>query len=143
VTLCLDVAKELDFLIKSRGQKIVFNTSDSEIIVKNNRKALNTVIYNLLTNASQYGLKGSIKLEIKKDRKGALISVSDNGIGIPKKEQKNIFKKFFRTNKAKEVYDNGSGLGLYLVKGLVDRIGGNIRFESEKGKGTTFYVSIK
>jgi len=142
VSLCSEVIRELGFLLETRGQKIIFETSRNRVMIKNNAKALKAVIYNLLTNASQYGLKNDIKLELKKTEKGVVISVSDKGIGIAEKEQKNIFKKFFRTQEAKKTYGNGSGLGLYLVKGLVGRIGAKIWFESKTGKGTVFYVAL-
>jgi len=137
-----DTLKQLSHLFKSRKQKVVFKAYQKNIIVNSNKESLKTIISNLLSNASQYGLQNDIDFEIRKKDKAVLIAVSDKGIGIPEEQHKNIFKKFFRTDNAKMAYDKGSGLGLYVVKGLVDSIGGKIWFESEENKGTTFYVLI-
>ncbi len=68
--------------------------------------------------------------------------VIDDGIGIPKDKQKRIFEKFFRADNAQKIETEGSGLGLYISKMIIEFSGGKIWFESEENKGTKFYVSI-
>lgn len=100
------------------------------------------ILVNLLSNAIKYTDKGGkiwVKGELKDNR--IVISVSDTGVGIPKKDQPNIFKKFSRGENVL-MTSEGTGLGLYAVKMLVDRVGAQIWFDSEEGKGTTFTVAI-
>ncbi|MBT3412712.1 MAG: ATP-binding protein [Candidatus Jacksonbacteria bacterium] len=80
----------------------------------------------------------------KKDDKNSdiLISVADTGYGIPKKQQAQIFTKLFRADNVKAKDTNGTGLGLYLVKSILDTCGGKVWFESKEEHGTTFYVTI-
>jgi signal transduction histidine kinase len=70
------------------------------------------------------------------------MAVADNGIGIPLDQQKDIFKKLFRADNARIAEPDGSGLGLYIVKEIVNNAGGKIWFISNKKKGTIFSVSI-
>ena len=101
------------------------------------------VYMNLLSNAIRYtGEKGKIKVTIKIKGDTILSSVTDNGIGIPKNEQGRIFERFFRAANAMKRETEGSGLGLYLVKTIVESSGGKIWFESQEGRGTTFYFTL-
>ncbi len=105
---------------------------------------LRQVIYNLLANAIQYSLPGrcNIAVKIKKEGEDYIISVKDTGIGIPRKAQPRIFEKFFRADNAVRLFADGSGLGLYVIKMIVNSWGGKMTFESEENKGTTFYFTI-
>ena len=101
------------------------------------------IFQNLLSNAVKYTPKdGSVSIGIKKQDKDVLISVSDTGYGIPKGQQSRIFEKLFRADNVQEKAVEGTGLGLYLVKSVVETAGGKIWFESEENKGTIFYVTI-
>lgn len=106
---------------------------------------IHQVIHNLITNAIRYSYenkKSKVEVTLEKDGVYYLIKVKDQGIGIPKKDQKNIFQKFFRASNAIEKETDGTGFGLYLAKMIMDEAGGNIWFESQKGKGTTFFVQL-
>ena len=107
---------------------------------------LRQVIHNFLTNAIRYSKKTDCRISVSLFERGGnyIVSVKDNGIGIPKNEQQRIFERFYRAANAIESMSEGSsGLGLYIAKLLIDMIGGKIWFESKGvGKGSTFYVSI-
>lgn len=107
---------------------------------------LRMIFQNLIANAIQYTPEGgSVTCDIslaEASRPMLYAIVKDSGIGIPKEEQSRIFEKLHRASNAAAFDPNGTGLGLYLVKTIIDKVGGGITFESEVGKGTTFYVSI-
>ena len=100
------------------------------------------VMMNLLSNAVKYSPEGGeIVVETTTEPRRLLISVKDNGVGIPQKDQSRIFTKFFRAGNIM-MKSEGTGLGLYIVKNLLESVGGSIWFESTEGKGTTFTVVI-
>lgn len=101
------------------------------------------IMQNLLENSLIYSKeKSQVDVSLVKEGDNVVFSVRDYGIGIPEDQKKNLFTKFFRTTNAIKHFANGSGLGLTIVKKTVDRYGGKIWFESQEGKGTTFYVSL-
>lgn len=101
------------------------------------------VILNLISNAINYTPNGgTISVEFKLNDEQVICSVRDNGIGIPKKDQYKIFQKFFRADNAVAVITDGSGLGLNLIKSIVESWNGKVYFDSEEGKGTIFYFTI-
>jgi two-component system sensor histidine kinase VicK len=96
-----------------------------------------------VTNAIKYTPNGGkVKLALRARKTDVLISVSDSGWGIPLYSQDQVFSKFFRAHNIVNRETSGIGLGLYLVKGLLDAIGGHIWFDSEEGKGTTFFITL-
>ena len=102
------------------------------------------VFHNLITNAIRYSKEGGkilVSLN-KKANEGYIVSVHDNGIGIPEASQKRIFEKFYRADNAQKAEATGSGLGMYLAKMILEASGGKIWFESKENEGTMFYVSI-
>lgn len=101
------------------------------------------VITNLIDNAIKYSpQKSEIKIILKKVKEKLIISVKDNGIGIPADFKDKIFQKFSRAHNAIQAQPNGNGIGLFLVKKIVDAHQGNIRVKSKEGKGTTFSVVL-
>jgi len=100
------------------------------------------VFYNLMLNGIKFNKnpRPTLKISFEEDRKYWTFSVQDNGIGIPKQYQKQIFEIFKRLH-SREEYE-GTGIGLALCKKIVTRHNGNITLRSSKGKGTTFYFSI-
>ncbi len=81
-------------------------------------------------------------MSLEKKNDTFLFAVSDTGIGIPEKDQPNIFTKFARGSNAKLIKTDGTGFGLYFAKKTTDFLQGKIWFESEENKGTTFYVEL-
>lgn len=107
-------------------------TSDSRI--------LRNILLNLLSNASKYSEKGTIRIGALQKDNTVEISIADQGIGIPDGDKKHMFERFFRASNSGNI--QGTGLGLNIVKRYVDLLNGSISFTSEHKKGTTFLVSI-
>jgi PAS domain S-box-containing protein len=138
-----DAISELKQQIKDKSIKVktIFDKSLPEISLDHN--LMNIVFQNLLSNAVKYTPeKGKVEVEISNDKRDMLIRISDNGYGIPREQHDRIFEKLFRADNVREKETDGTGLGLYIVKSIIDQSGGRVWFESEEGKGTDFYVSI-
>ncbi len=110
-------------------------------------KLLRIILQNLLTNAIKYTPhKGKVALVCQpakhEGRTGVVIKVSDTGFGIPKHQEKNIFSKLFRADNVKARDTDGTGLGLYIVKSVVEYLKGTISFKTAENKGTTFTVFL-
>ncbi len=106
-------------------------------------KLLRVILENYLLNAINYTPdRGRILISLSKTNKEITITVKDTGYGIPKNEQDKIFSKLFRGSNIRNVDTEGSGLGLYLVKTLVEQVGGRVWFESEEKKGSSFYAAL-
>ncbi|MDD5342412.1 MAG: ATP-binding protein [Patescibacteria group bacterium] len=104
---------------------------------------LKDVVLNLVDNAIKYTEKGKITVAIEKTDNEVTVSVKDTGRGIPKEEAKRLFTKFVRGEGIAQVQPDGSGLGLYIAKRIVDAHGGQIWVESEGlGKGSTFIFTL-
>ena len=101
------------------------------------------VISNLLDNAIKYTkAKGEIRITVLKKAKKIYLEVKDNGAGIPREDQKHIFDKFFRAQNILKKQTQGSGLGLFIAKEIIESHKGKIGFQSEVGKGSTFWFLL-
>jgi signal transduction histidine kinase len=96
------------------------------------------VIMNFIDNAIYYTQTGSVTVKIEQEHDAVALSVIDTGIGVPPEEKAKLFTKFYRAGNAKAVRPDGTGLGLYLAKKVIEDQGGSLIFESEVGKGSTF-----
>ena len=111
--------------------------------VKVDVEKIKLAIQNLLENAIRYTpIGGRITISLKTNKKTVKFQIKDTGIGIPKKQQERIFTKFFRGANAIRMETEGSGLGLFITKNIIEAHGGKIWFESEEGKGTTFFFTL-
>ena len=111
--------------------------------VKVDKEKMSLVVQNLLENAVKYSKEGSeIKIILENKGSEALFKIIDKGVGIPKNQQERIFTKFFRGDNVVALETEGSGLGLYTTKNIVEAHKGKIWFESEENKGTTFYFTV-
>lgn len=139
------VLKELEVDIKNKKLKINVKIDKKLPKIKLDQNLTRMIFQNLLSNAVKYTPKnGKINLIIKldKEKKNVCIDVEDTGMGIPSNQQENIFSKLFRADNAKQSDTEGTGLGLYIVKAILDISGGKVWFESKKNKGTKFHVLI-
>lgn len=100
------------------------------------------VVMNFADNAIYYTNTGSVVVSLENDKKSIIYKVKDTGIGVPKLQQKNLFSKFFRADNARHVRPDGTGLGIYLAKKVIDDHGGKMIFSSSEGKGSTFGFEI-
>lgn len=107
------------------------------------QKLVRIVAQNLLTNAIRYTPEnGSVEVTLGVEQKMVHLMVRDTGVGIPPEEQGKIFSKLYRASNAQQMEANGTGLGLYMSKSLIEAMGGTIGFTTELGKGTTFTVTL-
>ena len=108
-----------------------------------NADQINRLVANLLKNAIDYNRKnGEVLLSLKKYKHNIILTIKDTGIGIALNDQKRIFERFYKVDKARSIYEGGSGLGLSIVKDIVDFHKGTIKIRSEPGKGTEVIVSF-
>jgi signal transduction histidine kinase len=116
---------------------------NDDFIVDIDKSGLESVVSNLMTNAIRYTPCGGKVFVISFRKKNCFgFSVKDTGIGISEEDKVNIFSEFYRSKKAKEMEQLGTGLGLNLVKEIVKKNNGTITFESEIDKGSTFTVEF-
>jgi PAS domain S-box-containing protein len=142
--LVKDLVNEVTPLITKKKVKLIEKYDPKLPIIELDKKLSFMVIQNLLTNAIKYSKSGGeVTIEIKCD--GAdkvLIRVADSGYGIPIKDQSRITTKLFRADNARKTEPDGNGLGLYIVKSVIDQAGGKFWFESVENKGSTFFASL-
>ncbi len=135
-----DIVEEMDGMVKRKNQKIHVDLQGPEEIHQD-KKILRNILLNLLSNAVKYSPEGkNIYIMVKEQGDQAIFSVRDEGIGIPRDAQKELFGKFFRASNAYTI--QGTGLGLNIVKKYVELLDGHIFFESEENQGSTFTVVI-
>ena len=137
-----ETMRRLQPLARERG--IEMNAAIAQgVSVNCDSMKLTQVFYNLMDNAIKYtGRGGTVRIELVKRDKKAVVRVSDTGIGIPKEDQLHIFDRFYRVDKARSRETGGTGLGLSIVKQVVLMHGGDISVTSEEEKGSTFTVEL-
>lgn len=134
---------KVDLLLKERKGEIVFEPEAENSLFSIDPDHFTNAMLNLLDNAIKYTEKDPlIRISTRNERKGILISIADNGMGMNRDVQKRIFEKFYRQSSGNIHNIKGFGLGLSYVKAIVDAIGGSISVKSETGKGSTFEVFI-
>ncbi len=136
-----NIVAEFQSQIERKGIKMKVTSLPSMPKVPVDPQKMRAVLQNLIENAIKYTTK-SISVDITTDGGFAKVTVADDGIGIPKEQYNDIFKRFFRAENAMKRDPEGSGLGLFIVKSILHRHGGDIIFQSEEGKGTTFIFTV-
>lgn len=140
----LNCVNMLQMNASKHGVTITFDKKSDDCVIKANKDMIQEVIFNLCDNAIRYNKKDG-KVEVSVTQKGNNISlkVKDNGIGIPKKEQKRVFERFYRVDKARSKKTGGTGLGLAIVKHIAEQHKAEILIESQPNEGTTISVIFK
>lgn len=137
-----EILKSLEFLDGVKNIQFKININDQAKSIKTEKSLLQTILTNIIDNAVKYRQNKAepsyIHIDVSSQDNGILFTIEDNGIGIEGALQKNIFKMFYRATYTSK----GSGLGLYIVKMSVLKLGGNISFESSINKGTTFKIYL-
>ncbi len=139
-----NISEDFKISAKNNGLSLYISIKNSDLSVYGDKEKLHSVVQNLVDNAIKYTLKGgSINVSVEINKEGrVMLSVSDTGIGIIKSQQEKIFGRFFRGSNALKIKTDGTGLGLYIVKQIVERHGGNVSFESTEGIGSRFVVTL-
>lgn len=142
--LVKDVVHEMLPVAAIKQVKLSLKTTSAKLpSITIDQMRLHEVIQNLIANAVEYTpAGGSVTVSIGKRTQKLIISVADTGIGIDESDQKRLFTKFFRSEKAASQNPNGSGLGLYVVRSYVEAWGGTVSVKSHGGEGTTFTVAL-
>ena len=134
-----DVAKEVknDLLTLAVSKNIDLSVTGKNVTLKGVRRYLYEIIYNLCDNSIRYSKDGGkVQIDVSNDNNRIVLTVSDNGIGIPLEHQSRIFERFYRVDKSHSKETGGTGLGLSIVKHAVACHGGMIKLDSTVGKGT-------
>lgn len=141
--LFAETLDEYDGKITKKQINVTTNTDPPDVTITSDGRLLNIIVTNLVSNAVKYLQTGgdlTLGYQTRSDR--LLITVADNGIGIPRHEQEQLFKRFFRASNARSHETEGTGLGLYIVKQSVEQLGGTIEVSSAEGAGSTFTVTL-
>ena len=135
-----EVIYDANMLLKS-GQRIKYPENIDNISLEFDEKILILILSNLIRNAIKYSSEETtIKIIIERSEDIVSFRIEDQGIGIPEKDQKHIFERYFRAENAS--LNQGTGIGLNIVKGHLENLGGSIYFKSKENVGTTFVVQI-
>lgn len=140
------VQRVLDSLAEHIGEKkhkINFKKGQKRLLVYIDPLLLHATLDAIIRNAIAYThSSGKIDISFKEEGRNIVIVITDSGIGISEKEKSKIFKKFYRGKQGRLISPVGNGLGLYFVNNLIQESKGKIWFESEEGRGTTFFLSL-
>ena len=132
--LLKNIKNELD------NDKILLNESNSVIKLKGRPTALKRSFENVIQNGLSYGSK--VEIDVKKGNKIAVVTIEDDGPGIPEDQRKNVFKPFFRLDKSRSLNQSGVGLGLAIVEDVIHSHGGSIQLGKSKLRGLQVKISL-
>lgn len=139
------VTAEYSLQLEAKAQRLTIEATSSLPPALGDEARTAQIIGNLLTNAHKYTPSGgeiSIKLSLAQEEGFLQLSIADTGVGIAAEDQAKLFSRFFRAGSSQLMGAKGAGLGLYIARSLIELHGGRIWFESELGRGTTFYLTF-
>ena len=139
--ICNELIADMQSILKA-GQHIEFQDMTNGKEIQTDKRILTNILINLVSNASKYSEEGkSIWCSASFEQDQLVLAVRDEGIGIPKSDQKHLFSRFFRASNAINI--KGTGLGLHIILGYLKLIDGKIEFESELNKGSIFKIRLQ
>jgi signal transduction histidine kinase len=146
----VDVAETVDEvvdillpLVKAKKMNIVVKKKNKILSALSDQEKIKLVIENLISNSIKYTKsRGKIEISLSKNAGFVVFSIRDNGVGIPKSQQRHIFSKFFRSDNIVKYQTEGTGLGLYIAKSIVEQSGGRVWFQSREDVGSVFNFSL-
>ena len=139
------IAEEEVSRLRDEAEKknVKLNLTGEVAIVNGVSRLLHEIVFNLCDNAIKYNRDGgSVSVDVKASDDGAVLTVSDTGIGIAPEDRQRVFERFYRVDKSRSKEVGGTGLGLSIVKHAVMDMGGSINLESTFGEGSTFTVTL-
>lgn len=126
-----------------KGINVIFDTEEEELFVYADKDLIERTILNILSNAIKYNEEnGKIDVLVGTRKENIIIEIEDNGIGIPKEKVKYIFNRYERVQTSEARYKEGSGLGLNIVKEIINKFNGSVKIESEESIGTKITIII-
>jgi signal transduction histidine kinase len=141
--LTKEIVKEFEPFAKALNCSIEISVQENLPKIFGDRYQIRQAIENLLDNAIRYSKgEGKVKITLKKEKNFVHFEIEDNGVGIPKEDQKFIFQKFFRASNVLKYKTQGTGLGLFITKAIIERSGGKIGFKSQEGVGSVFWFKL-
>ena len=143
VEIIEDITMSITQYAQQRGIKLIFDTEEEDIIIGCDPEKIERIILNLLSNAIKYtDPGGEIKVSITNNDEKVFVSVKDNGVGISERSINKIFERFAQDSSNFSRRCEGSGIGLSLVKSLVEMHGGNITVKSKVNEGSEFKFEL-
>lgn len=142
-SLIEEILKEHEFQAAEHEVTLSFKPPAQVPSITTDPVIVKEVFANLIGNAIKYTPPhGTVSIHLQLKDNNVLVRITDTGLGIPQFAQDQVFTKFFRAQNVVRRETSGTGLGLYLVKGLLEALGGSIWFKSKEGQGTTFFVAL-
>jgi len=127
-----------------RNVLLDLKTERRPVFILGDKSGLQQVFINLINNAAKFSPEGgAVTIQVTESEDKARVVISDQGLGIPAEALAHLFERFYRARNVTIAEIPGSGIGLYIVKSIVDELGGKIEVKSELKEGTTFTVNLK
>ena len=140
--LCNDLNEMFSPLAKNKHLTFIYNNYlDNDTFIKSDALKIKQILSNILSNAIKYTIDGKVYFNVSHEDNHLIFKISDEGIGIPKDKLDEIFKPFSRIDNNESLIE-GNGFGLFVVKGLIDLLNGEINVSSELGKGSEFIIKL-
>jgi signal transduction histidine kinase len=138
------VIKDTSPLASAKSIEIVFNINKKKVPhINGDPEKLKTVVENLVSNSIKYITKrGKIDIKLARKDNNLIFSIRDNGVGIPEEQHDQVFEKFFRSDNVVKYQTEGTGLGLYITRNVIEQTGGKIWFQSIENVGSIFSFSL-